>query len=77
MLEERRLHGNVIVIFQLISFRRRIYHFYMTVNCLRGHGNKLDNHQSMTLCGPLLFNETEIDVWNYLPEHIIFARSTK
>ena len=77
-LEERRLRGDLIETFKLLTGKENIdpdQFFNINLNNLRGHSKKL-NKQCMKLCRRRFFSQRVVDEWNSLSNDIISAYST-
>ena len=77
-LEERRLRGDLIQTFKLLTGKENVDHdifFNHSTTNLRGHSLKLSKSQCNKLCRRF-FSQRVIDVWNSLSEFMVSAPST-
>ena len=76
-LEERRLRGDLIQTFKLLTGKENVHHeffFNHSTNNLRGHSLKLSKSQCQ--CNKLcrrFFSQRVIDLWNSLSEFMVFT----
>ena len=78
-LEERRLRGDLIQAFKLLTGKENVDHeifFNHSTTNLRGHSLKLSKSQCNKLCRRRFFSQRVIDVWNSLSEFMVSAPST-
>ena len=78
-LEERRLRGDLIETFKLLTGKEKIdphQFFNITLNNLRGHSKKLNKQQCMKLCRRRFFSQMVVDVWNSFSNDITSAPFT-
>ena len=78
-LEERRLRGDLIQTFKLLTGKENVDHeifFNHSTTNLRGHSLKLSKSQCNKLCRRRFFSQRVIDVWNSLSEFMVSAPST-
>ena len=76
-LEERRLRGDVIEAFKLLTWKKNRPRsvFNINLNNLRGHSKTLNKQQCMKLCRRRFFSQRVVDVWHSLSNDIISAPS--
>ena len=78
-LEDRRLRGDLIEVFKILTDRENIdkYQFFTPSACshLRGHSLKLSKPRSTRQVRQNFFSQRVIDVWNKLPSNVVTSTS--
>ena len=78
-LEERRLRGDLIQTFKLLTGKENVDHEFLfnhSTTHLRGHSLKLSKSQCNKLCRMRFFSQRVIDIWNSLSKFMVSAPST-
>ena len=79
-LERRRLRGNLIEMFKLLTEKERIdssqfFQFALNTSDLRRHDKKLFLSRSRLYCRKNFFSQRAIIEWNRLPQNVVNAKS--